>query len=176
MRRVKSRDTSPEIAFRKALWAAGVRYRLHRASLPGKPDIVIAKKRLAVFIDGDFWHGNQWRSRGYPSLEAQFVASPMADYWVPKIDRNMRRDRLNTAALLEQGWSVIRFWESDIKSNLRQCVDLALRAIEDCQTGFTSAERNLEDLTTKSIHGQILRPKPCEHKPPGRKNLRDVGW
>ena len=131
MRRVRSRDTSPEIALRKALWACGLRYRLQGAALPGKPDIVFRKARLAVFVDGDFWHGNQWRMRGHTSLEAQFVGSPRAEYWVPKIDRNMRRDRLNTAKLLSDGWRVLRFWESDLKSRLDQCVETVLRVIQD---------------------------------------------
>ncbi|MDO8589001.1 MAG: very short patch repair endonuclease [Armatimonadota bacterium] len=128
MRRVKSEDTTPEVTFRKALWAGGVRYRLHPARLPGKPDIVLRRSRLVIFIDGDFWHGNQWRSRGHASLEAQFVASPNASYWVPKIDRNMRRDRLNTAALLEQGWRVLRFWESAVKSDIDACLRFTLEA------------------------------------------------
>lgn len=67
MRRVKSKDTTPEVAFRKALWAAGVRYRLHDSGLPGKPDIVIPGSRLVIFIDGDYWHGGQWARRGHKS-------------------------------------------------------------------------------------------------------------
>lgn len=130
MRKVKSRNTAPELALRKALWARGLRYRLHARDLPGKPDIVFRKSRLAVFVDGDFWHGNQWRSRGHESLEAQFVGSPKADYWIPKIDRNMRRDRINTAKLLSEGWKVLRFWESSLKSDIENCTDITLQAIE----------------------------------------------
>jgi len=157
MRRVKSRDTTPEIAFRKALWAAGVRYRLHRASLPGKPDIVIVRKRLVIFIDGDFWHGNQWKIRGHASLEAQFVASPKAEYWVPKINRNVRRDKANTAALLHQGWSVLRFWESDIKFRLQQCVDLTLQAIGG-ESGHDLQKDSLTPPEREFLHSRILRP------------------
>jgi DNA mismatch endonuclease, patch repair protein len=130
MRRVKSEHTTPEIKFRKALWARGVRYRLHDSRLPGKPDIVVPKARLAIFIDGDFWHGNQWRTRGYASLEAQFVASPKAEYWVGKIGRNIARDMESTARLQESGWNVLRFWESEVKSDLQRCVEMALAAIE----------------------------------------------
>ena len=129
MRRVKSRDTTPEIAFRKALWARGVRYRLHDIRLPGKPDIVVPRAKLAIFIDGDFWHGNQWRKRGHASLEAQFVASPRAEYWVGKITRNVQRDRLNTERLVAEGWRILRFWESDIKVNLDGCIETAMSAI-----------------------------------------------
>jgi len=130
MRRVKSRDTTPEIVFRKALWARGVRYRTHDTRLPGRPDIVIHKAKLAIFIDGDFWHGNQWRKRGHPSLEAQFVASPKAEYWVGKITRNVLRDRVNTERLTAEGWRILRFWESDIKANLDSCIETAMRSIE----------------------------------------------
>jgi len=129
MRQVKSRDTMPEIAFRKALWARGVRYRLHDSGLPGKPDIVIPRARLVIFIDGDYWHGNQWRRRGHACLEDQFVASPRAEYWVSKISGNMRRDRENTARLLSEGWTALRFWESEIVTSLDYCVDLAVNTI-----------------------------------------------
>jgi len=72
MRRVKSYNTEPEIIFRKALWAHGFRYRSHNFDLPGKPDIVLSSKRLAIFVDGDFWHGNQWKKRNLTSLNEQF--------------------------------------------------------------------------------------------------------
>jgi len=129
MRQVKSRDTRPELAFRRALWARGVRYRLHDPQLPGKPDIVIPSARLVVFIDGDYWHGNQWRGRRHACLEAQFVASPRAEYWVKKISGNMSRDRRNTAQLLSGGWRVLRFWESEVTMNLDYCVETTIRAI-----------------------------------------------
>jgi len=129
MRRVKSCDTTPELLFRKALWARGVRYKLHESGLPGRPDIVIPKARLVVFIDGDFWHGNQWRKRGHESLEAQFVASSNAEYWVGKIEGNMQRDRRNTAELLAQGWRTLRFWESEVATNPDRCVRVTLRAM-----------------------------------------------
>ncbi len=71
MRKVHSRDTAPEVAFRKALWANGVRYKVCPVDVAGKPDIVIPSRRLAIFIDGDFWHGGQWRRRGLATLEDQ---------------------------------------------------------------------------------------------------------
>jgi DNA mismatch endonuclease (patch repair protein) len=129
MRQVRSQHTTPEVAFRKALWAKGVRYRLHDSGLPGKPDIVIPRGRLVVFIDGDYWHGNQWRTRGHACLEAQFVASPKAEYWIGKISGNMRKDRQNTARLLSEGWRTLRFWESDIMTSVDQCVEATLEAV-----------------------------------------------
>lgn len=130
MRRVRARDTSPEKALRKALWARGLRYRLHCKRLPGNPDIVLSSRRVAVFVDGDFWHGNQWKLRGFPSLEAQFEGSTSAGYWVPKIRRNMERDAVTDKCLGEMGWRVIRCWESDIRKDINSCVQRVVEAIQ----------------------------------------------
>lgn len=153
MRRVKSQDTTPEVAFRKALWARGVRYRLHDNGLPGKPDIVIPRGRLVVFIDGDYWHGNQWRRRGHTSLAEQFVASPEAEYWVGKISGNMRRDRKNIAQLLHEGWQAIRFWESDISMSLHECVEITVKAMEGC--GQTPVVSRLPEQTVAEFFAGI---------------------
>lgn len=107
---------------RKALWAAGFRYRLNCSDLPGRPDLVLSSKRTVVFVDGDFWHGNQWRMRGLAALEEQFRGSKRAAYWVTKIRRNMRRDCEVTQSLLAAGWRVIRLWESDVFSDLQRCI------------------------------------------------------
>ena len=128
MRKVHSRDTTPEVVFRKALWAHGLRYRTCRAPLAGKPDIVLTRARLIVFIDGDFWHGGQWRKRHLGALEDQFVTTPTRDYWLAKIRRNMQRDCAATASLMEAGWGVLRFWESQVLHELDQCLELTLRA------------------------------------------------
>ena len=123
MRRVRSRDTAPELLLRKALWATGLRFRTCPANLPGKPDIVVDSKRLAIFIDGDFWHGGQWRKRKLASLDDQFRQTPSRDYWLSKIRRNMDRDCRSTAALAAEGWSVIRLWESEVLADLPACVE-----------------------------------------------------
>lgn len=123
MRRVRSRDTGPETALRKALWSRGLRYRVHSKHLPGHPDIVFPGPRVVVFVDGDFWHGNQWRLRGLTSLEEQFRAAPHAAYWIPKIRRNMVRDGDATGRLEYDGWRVIRLWESDLKADFESCVN-----------------------------------------------------
>jgi DNA (cytosine-5)-methyltransferase 1 len=122
MARVKSRDTSPEKVFRSALRRAGLRFRSSDSKLPGKPDIVIPSRRLAVFVDGDFWHGRQWQLRHHASLEGQFTGSASRQYWLTKIRRNMARDLANTAALLDKGWTVARFWESDVHRDVDECV------------------------------------------------------
>lgn len=114
MAKVKSRHTAPEIALRRALFAMGLRYRLGGRGLPGKPDIVFVAARVAVFVDGDYWHGNQWKLRGYESLEDQLEGVSNRGYWVAKIKRNMERDLRINAQLLQTGWKVARVWESAI--------------------------------------------------------------
>ncbi|HEU0027076.1 MAG TPA: DNA mismatch endonuclease Vsr, partial [Ktedonobacterales bacterium] len=130
MRRVHGRDTTPELRLRRALWALGLRYRVAPADLPGKPDLVFPGARLAVFVDGDFWHGNQWRRRRKAALEQQFErARPESRaYWLGKIRRNMRRDAANTAALLADGWTVLRVWESQLAKDLEGTVATIARA------------------------------------------------
>ncbi len=126
MRRVHGRDTAPELRLRRALWARGLRYSLAAEELPGKPDIVFPGARLAVFVDGDYWHGNQWRRRGKVALEEQFTGSVAASraYWLRKIRRNMRRDCVSSAALLRLGWTTLRLWESQITADTEGCVSL----------------------------------------------------
>ena len=93
------------------------------AGLPGKPDIVFKGRRLAIFIDGDFWHGVQWKRRGLLSLDEQFERAASRNYWTAKIRRNMDRDSRVTHELLIDGWTVLRFWESAIYKDLEKCVD-----------------------------------------------------
>src|SRR5438067_2175502 len=131
MRQVRSRDTAPELLLRKALTAAGVRFRTCSTTLPGKPDIVIHSRRLVIFIDGDFWHGNQWRRRGLAALEDQFRQTESAAYWLRKIRRNMARDCRATAELVDAGWSVARVWESEVLADAGACVARILTARPD---------------------------------------------
>lgn len=129
MRAVKSADTSPERILRKGLSARGLRYRLHSRRLPGCPDIVFVSAKVAVFVDGDYWHGNQWKLRGHKSLKSQFSNIRHRAYWEKKIERNMARDRKVSAALRKEGWKVIRVWESDIKTRPAWAVDRIQRAV-----------------------------------------------
>src|SRR5215213_4388924 len=129
MRRVHSTNTTPERLFRMALSQRGVRYNIYKKELPGKPDIVLPSKRLAIFIDGDLWHGGQWQRRRKLALEEQFGATLSKDYWLAKIRRNMERDCSATHKLLCAGWTVLRFWEREIYKNLEECVDTAITAI-----------------------------------------------
>ncbi len=131
MRRVHSKDTAPDMLFRKALWAHGFRYKLYDPNLPGKPDLVLPSRKVIVFVDGDFWHGHQWRLRGLTSLDAQFANVKNKKYWINKINRNMDRDCRNATKLLSDGWTVVRFWESEIKTNLEKCINLTLDVINN---------------------------------------------
>jgi DNA (cytosine-5)-methyltransferase 1 len=130
MRRVHSTNTTPEILFRKALWRKGFRFQIHTTDLPGKPDIVFNSKRVAIFIDGDLWHGGQWQHRGKLALEDQFGITASRSYWLEKIRRNMERDCLATSTLLDDGWTVLRFWESDIYHNLKHCIDTTMKVLK----------------------------------------------
>ena len=108
MRAVKSRDTGPELAVRKLLRTFAGGYRLHRADLPGKPDVVYGKRRLAIFVHGCFWHGHDC-ARGARAPKAN------ADYWGPKIARNRARDAKNLAALDALGWRTLVVYECELK-------------------------------------------------------------
>lgn len=116
MQSIRSKDTTIELALRKALWKKGIRYRKNYKGLIGKPDIVITKYRIVVFCDSDFWHGYDWDNRKSRIKSNQ-------EYWIPKIERNMKRDKEVTAVLVEQGWIVLRFWEHSIRKNLESCLD-----------------------------------------------------
>lgn len=108
MSRIKSRDTGPEILLRRALWSLGVRgYRCHYSKAPGRPDIAFVGKQLAVFVDGGFWHG-------HPDY---FTFGKSGEAWDAKIRRNMARDREVNSALFDAGWSVVRLWDFEIKSD-----------------------------------------------------------
>lgn len=109
----KSRDTQIELLLRKALWHQGLRYRKNYPVLGHRCDIVLRKYRLAIFCDGDFWHGRDG--------EELRVASN-SSYWHNKIQRNRERDFETTLALRDGGWQVLRFWEADIRKNLAGCV------------------------------------------------------
>jgi DNA mismatch endonuclease, patch repair protein len=105
-------DTRCEVTLRRALWATGCRYRKNVSTLPGKPDIVFPGPRVAVFCDGDFWHGRDWESR-----RQKLCRGTNSVYWLAKIQRNIERDHQNSEFLQEMGWTVLRFWESEIRSD-----------------------------------------------------------
>jgi len=123
MGKIKAKDTKPEIMFRKALWAKGYRYRKNVKKLPGKPDVVLNKAKLVIFIDGEFWHGYNWEEK------KKTIKSNRA-FWIPKIERNMQRDKEVEIELVKLGFTVFRFWEQQIKKQLETCINEVIEHIE----------------------------------------------
>jgi len=117
MSKIKSKNTIPEVLLRKKLWNLGLRYRIHAGSLPGKPDIVFNRQKLAIFIDGEFWHGFKWENK-----KPKIVAN--RDYWVKKIEGNIRRDLFHSEKLTQMGFTVLRFWEHEIKKDINGCINI----------------------------------------------------
>lgn len=109
MARVRSKDTIPELAVRRALHASGLRFRLHRADLPGHPDMVLPGRKMAVFVHGCFWHS-------HPGCKRARVPATRQEYWVPKLRRNVERDQTATDTLRAAGWRVIVIWECEARS------------------------------------------------------------
>mgnify|MGYP004514350299 FL=1 len=112
MAHIRATDSKPEILLRKALWHRGIRYRKNWRKLTGCPDIVLTRQKIAIFVDGDFWH-----ARGYQDRPGSQIDTNQS-YWKKKLARNVERDREVNDQLTEQGWLVLRFWESDIKKDL----------------------------------------------------------
>ncbi|MDE6976551.1 MAG: very short patch repair endonuclease [Lachnospiraceae bacterium] len=126
MSHIKSKDTSIEVSLRRALWKKGYRYRKNYSALPGKPDIVLTKYKIAIFCDGELFHGKNWEI-----LKPRLLKGNNPDFWVKKIERNMKRDDENDKRLLFLGWTVIHFWGNDILKNTDQCVKVIEEAIFD---------------------------------------------
>lgn len=130
----RSKDTAAELLLRRRLWRLGLRYRLHRRELHGCPDLVFPPARVAVFIDGDFWHGRDWELR-----EARLAKGGNASYWTAKIAYNRERDAENAALLEDEGWTVLRVWEGDVKRSPQevaaQVAAIVLGARGDRQRG-----------------------------------------
>ena len=124
MQRIRSKDTSIECLLRKALWNEGFRYRKNYGKLPGKPDIVLTKYKIAIFCDSEFFHGKDW-----DSLKAQLSRGKNPDFWINKISRNIERDRIADANLKGSGWTVLRFWGKDIKKDTQGCVSVIKETI-----------------------------------------------
>ena len=124
MSRIRGKNTSIEVMLRKRLWHLGIRYRKNYKKVPGCPDIAIVRYKIAVFCDGELWHGKDWEEKknGFKSN---------AEYWIDKIERNMERDELNNTQLKELGWTVVRFWGLDIKKNLDNCVLTVLDSMQE---------------------------------------------
>ncbi len=126
MQHIKSKDTKIEIILRKALWNRGYCYRKNYTKLPGKPDIVLTQYKIAIFCDGEFFHGKDWEV-----LKLRLEKSNNSEFWISKISRNRERDDAINKRLLFEGWTVIRFWGSDIMKHTDECVKVIEEAIFD---------------------------------------------
>lgn len=135
MKHIKSKDTSIEIKFRKALWHKGYRYRKNCKNLPGKPDIVLTKYKIAIFCDSEFFHGKDW-----DILEPKLKNSNNSEYWQKKIIRNMMHDDEVNKQLSFLGWTVIRFWGQNIMDHTNECVRVVEETIFKNKLSSTSEE------------------------------------
>ena len=123
MGKIRGKNTKPELAFRKALWATGYRYRIDSRKLIGRPDVVLNKYKTVVFIDGEFWHGYQWEERK-PKIKTN------KEFWIAKIERNRQRDQEVNKELKSLGYTVFRFWEKEIKKDLEGCLQKVITHLE----------------------------------------------
>jgi DNA mismatch endonuclease (patch repair protein) len=126
MGKIKSKDTKQEKKLRSFIWNLGIRYRKNVKNMPGAPDILISKYKLVIFVDGEFWHGYNWNEK------KQKIKSNR-DFWIPKIERNMQRDETNNQYYEDNGWTVVRFWEHQLKNDFGSCINLLLNYFDKNQ-------------------------------------------
>lgn len=124
---IRSKATLIEVSLQKALWRRGVRYRKNYRRIPGSPDIAIVRYKIAIFCDGEFWHGRDWEQNKHRIKSNR-------EFWVDKIERNITRDKQIEKELHMRGWHVIRFWETEIKSDLDGCVETVLDLIRQARS------------------------------------------
>jgi len=124
MQAIRATGSKIEIALAKSLFALGLRYRKNDKTVFGKPDLTFKKYKIAIFVDGEFWHGKDWEIRKHDQMSNN-------DYWVVKIERNMHRDKNVNEELLKEGWKVLRFWGKDINKNMRTCTDKIIEVINE---------------------------------------------
>lgn len=144
MSKIRGKDTKPEILFRKALWRKGYRYRINYKKLIGKPDIVLKKYKTIIFIDGGFWHGYNWE-------EKKKKIKSNRGFWIPKIERNMQRDREVNAALEKLDYKIFRFWEHQLKKDFETCFLEVFNHLEQQKSSLKN-EFKPELLKIEEIH------------------------
>lgn len=163
MARIRSKDTKPEIALRKALWAEGLRYRVNHSRLPGKPDIAILRARVCVFLDGCFWHG---------CPDHYVFPRSRREYWSDKLLRNVQRDRNQTKELESLGWTVLRIWEHELRGeHLHNAVTQVLRAVNGNTVSTDLPEWRVERVETLEDNEDLERRILSDLRDP---NLRQV--
>ena len=124
MRQIKNKDSQIELILRKTLWHRGIRYRKNVKTIFGHPDIAFKGRKLAVFVDSEFWHGFDWDNR-------KNDIKTNVDFWLPKIERNIHRDAEVNEMLSNNGWTVLRFWGNDIKRDVDGCIKVIEETIMD---------------------------------------------
>ena len=126
MSKIRATGGKAETQLAKALWHEGIRYFKNYKKLPGKPDIAITKYNVLVFVDGEFWHGYDWKNQKQNRIHTH------RDYWIPKIERNMERDQEVTQQLKDMGYTVLRFWEKhEVFKDIDACIVEIKKAIEE---------------------------------------------
>ncbi|WP_281634099.1 very short patch repair endonuclease [Flavobacterium luteolum] len=115
MQAIKSTATKGEVRLAKALWKLGYRYRKNNKKIFGRPDLTFAKYKIAIFVDSEFFHGKDWETQ-------QLRIKSNREYWIPKIERNIQRDKEVNSFLIDRNWTVLRFWSKDIEKNLEVCL------------------------------------------------------
>lgn len=113
-----------EVLLAKSLWHLGFRYRKNYKKIPGSPDIALTKYKLAIFVDGEFWHGENW-------IERKKKLKKNKDYWIEKIEENMKRDKKTNQLLKEIGWTPIHFWEKEVLKNTDRCIEKIIKIINE---------------------------------------------
>ena len=130
MKKIHSTGGKAEVILAKLLYHEGIRYRKNFKGLPGKPDIAITKYKIAVFIDGEFWHGYNWEFQKNNRIHTN------RDYWIPKIEKNITRDKKVTVELQKMGWIVLRFWEKhQVLKDPQKCKNIVLKYVADQKYG-----------------------------------------
>ena len=140
MRKIHSKDTSIELLLRKALWHKGYRYRKNYKALPGSPDIVLTKYKIAIFCDSEFFHGKDWEI-----LKLRLENGKNADFWIKKIERNRNRDYENDKKLLFLGYTVLHFWGQDISKHTDECLQTIEEAIWDTKFSDTATDYDISE-------------------------------
>lgn len=124
MSKIKGKHTKPEKLLKKALWQAGVRYKTPKRPLFGKPDISLKKYKLVIFVDGAFWHGYDWENRKH-------VIKSNREFWIAKIERNMQRDQEVNTFYQSKGWTILRFWDFEVKRELGTILNKILALFDE---------------------------------------------
>ena len=140
MRKIHSKDTSIELLLRKALWHKGYRYRKNYKALPGSPDIVLTKYKIAIFCDSEFFHGKDWEI-----LKLRLEKGKNPDFWIKKIERNRNRDCENDKKLLFLGYTVLHFWGQDISKHTDECLQAIEKAIWDTRFSDTATDYDISE-------------------------------